>query len=107
MFRPDSSHIARRTAHAALIAGAVLALVACGNGLSGTYGKPSGGTSMEFHANGKVEIQIMGTIQEAKYTVEEGKVKISGDKQGTLVMKIDDKGCLDGGFMLGKLCKQS
>jgi hypothetical protein len=25
--------------------------------------------------------------------------------QGTMVLKIDDKGCLDGGMMMGKLCK--
>jgi outer membrane lipopolysaccharide assembly protein LptE/RlpB len=97
------THALRTTIGALLLA----LLTGCGNSLSGTYGEPNGGTSMEFHSNGKVEIQIMGTIQEAKYTVEEGKVKISSDKQGTLVMKIDDKGCLDGGFMLGKLCKQS
>lgn len=80
-------------------------LTACGNSLSGTYGE--GATSMAFHSNGKVEIQFMGMVQEASYVVEDGKVKVRTPKEGTMVMKIDDKGCLDGGFLLGKLCKQS
>ena len=81
-------------------------LIGCGNSLSGTYGK-KGGVSLEFHSNGKVELDVIGPIQEANYVVEDGKVKISGVAgAGTLVLKIDDKGCLDGGMMLGKLCKQ-
>jgi hypothetical protein len=79
-------------------------LAACGNSLSGTYGK-KGDVSFEFHSNGKVELDILGPIQEASYVVEDGKVKISG-AQGTMVLRIDDKGCLDGGAMMGKLCKQ-
>jgi hypothetical protein len=79
-------------------------LGACGNSLSGTYGK-KGEVNFEFHSNGKVELDILGPIQEANYVVEDGKVKISG-AQGTMVLRIDDKGCLDGGVMMGKLCKQ-
>lgn len=79
-------------------------LSACGNGLSGTYGK-KGEVNLDFHSNGKVELDIIGAVQEATYVVEDGKVKISG-AQGTLVLRIDDKGCLDGGAMMGKLCKQ-
>jgi hypothetical protein len=80
-------------------------LSGCGNGLSGTYGK-KGEVSFEFHSNGKVELDVIGPIQEATYVVEDGKVKITGAGQGTLVFRIDDQGCLDGGAMMGRLCKQ-
>jgi len=86
-------------------AAALASLAACGNSLSGTYGK-KGEVSFEFHSNGKVELDILGPIQEATYVVEDGKVKITSGSQGTMVLRIDDKGCLDGGVMLGKLCKQ-
>ena len=80
-------------------------LSACGNSLSGTYGK-KGEVNFEFHSNGKVDLDVLGPIQEASYVVEDGKVKITNGNQGTLVMKIDAKGCLEGGMMFGKLCKQ-
>jgi hypothetical protein len=89
----------------ALSAAALASLAACGNSLSGTYGK-KGEVSFEFHSNGKVELDILGPIQEATYVVEDGKVKITNGSQGTMVLRIDDKGCLDGGVMLGRLCKQ-
>ena len=83
----------------------VLAQATCGNSPSGTDGK-KGGVSFEFHSNGKVELDVIGPIQEATYVVEDGKVKISNGTQGMMVPKIDDKGCLDPGVMMGKLCKQ-
>lgn len=93
-----------RSAPLALATLCIAMLSACGNGLSGTYGK-KGNVNFEFHSNGKVELDILGPIQEATYVVEDGKVKI-GVAQGTMVLRIDDKGCLDGGAMMGKLCKQ-
>lgn len=69
------------------------ALTACGNGLSGTYGK-KGDVSFEFHSNGKVELDVIGPVQEATYTVEGDKVKISNPGIGTMVLRIDEKGCL-------------
>ena len=91
---------------ATLLAAAPLTLLlGCGNSLSGTYGQ-KGGVSFEFHSNGKVELDVIGPVQEATYVVEDGKVKITSGSQGTMVLKIDDKGCLDGGLMMGKLCKQ-
>jgi hypothetical protein len=93
-----------RSAPLALVALCMTLLSACGDGLSGTYGK-KGEVNFEFHSNGKVELDILGPVQEASYVVEDGKVKISG-AQGTMVFRIDDKGCLDGGAMMGKLCKQ-
>jgi hypothetical protein len=90
----------------ALLADALaLLLSGCGKSLSGTYGK-KGGVSFEFHSNGKVELDVIGPIQEATYVVEDGKVKITNGIHGTIVLKIDEKGCLDGGFMFGRLCKQ-
>ena len=80
-------------------------LAACGNSLSGTYGK-KGEVNFEFHSNGKVDLDVIGPIEEATYVVEDGKVKITNGNQGTMVLRIDDKGCLDGGVMMGKLCKQ-
>lgn len=80
-------------------------LAACSDSLSGTYGK-KGEVNFEFRSNGKVELDVLGPIQEATYVVEDGKVKITNGNQGTMVLKIDDKGCLDGGIMLGTLCKQ-
>ena len=89
----------------ALLVAVGLALSACGNSLSGTYGEKKG-VNMEFRSNGKVDLDILGPIQEASYVVEDGKVRITNGNQGTLVLKIDAKGCLDGGVMFGKLCKQ-
>jgi len=88
-----------------LVAAPLALLLGCGNSLSGTYGQ-KGGVSFEFHSNGKVELDVIGPVQEATYVVEDGKVKITNGSQGTMVLKIDDKGCLDGGMMMGKLCKQ-
>jgi hypothetical protein len=94
-----------RPALLALIAIPLIGLAGCGSSLSGTYGK-KGEVNFEFHSNGKVELDVIGPIQEATYVVEDGKVKISNGAQGTLVMKIDANGCLDGGVMMGTLCKQ-
>ncbi len=49
-------------------------LAAFGSGLSGIYGQ-KGGVTFEFHSNGKVEVDVLGTVQEATYVVEVGKVK--------------------------------
>jgi hypothetical protein len=96
--------VTRRPAYL-MIATTLVFLLGCSKSLSGTYGE-KGGVSFEFHSNGKVELDVIGPKQEATYVVEDGKVKISNGTQGTMVLDIDDKGCLDGGTMMGKLCKQ-
>jgi hypothetical protein len=96
--------VTRRPAYL-MIATPLVFLLGCSKSLSGTYGE-KGGVSFEFHSNGKVELDVLGPKQEATYVVEDGKVKISNGTQGTMVLDIDDKGCLDGGAMMGKLCKQ-
>ena len=94
----------RRPIRTMAAAAPLVLLLGCGNSLSGTYGQ-KGGVNFEFHSNGKVELDVIGPVQEATYVVEDGKVKITNGSQGTMVLKIDDKGCLDGGMMMGKLCK--
>lgn len=89
----------------ALLAVSLTLLVGCSDGLSGTYGK-KGEVNFEFHSGGKVDLDVIGPVQEASYVVEDGKVKISNARIGTMVMKFDADGCLDGGAMMGKLCKQ-
>lgn len=96
----------RRTTAAALCGLAVLALSACGSKVSGRYETSGGGAEMNFKSGGKVEITMMGMTQEADYTVEDGKVKITTGRQ-TQILPIDDKGCLKGGFLLGTLCKKA
>ena len=86
-------------------AASLLLLAGCGNSLSGTYGT-KGGVTFEFHRNGKVDLDVIGPVQEASYVVEDGKVKITSGSQGTMVLQIDSQGCLDGGAMMGRLCKQ-
>ncbi|MEO6897498.1 MAG: hypothetical protein ABI218_12715 [Caldimonas sp.] len=95
----------RRIATLTSTAATLALLAACGSSLSGTYGE-KGGVTFEFHSNGKVELDVLGPVQEATYVVEDGKVKISSPSQGTMVLKIDPQGCLDGGAMMGKLCKR-
>lgn len=90
---------------AATLAATLGVLGGCSDSLSGTYGK-KGEVNFEFHADGKVDLDVIGPVQEANYVVEDGKVKISNTRIGTMVMKIDAAGCLDGGAMMGTLCKQ-
>jgi hypothetical protein len=54
-------------------------LSACGNGLSGTYGK-RGEVNFEFHSNGKVELDVMGPVQEPSYVVEDGNSRSAARK---------------------------
>ena len=93
-----------RVALATLIPAAALMLSACGDSISGTYGETKG-VNMTFNSKGKVELDVLGPIQEGTYVVEDGKVKVTAAGQ-TMVLRIDDKGCLDSGAMMGKLCKQ-
>lgn len=84
-------------------------LSACGSGVSGEYGSVN-------EINGKwdtlytfkgdtVEMDMMGVQQVGTYKVEDGKVYITMGGQ-THAMKIDDEGCIDGGPLLGKVCKK-
>ena len=78
----------------------------CGSSVSGTYsGKGSGMLDkLEFKPGGKVELSFMGAIQEGTFVVEDQRVKIT-NAGSTQIFRIDDKGCLDAGAILGRYCK--
>lgn len=89
-----------------------LALAACDSSLSGTY-TPDGTslygslfTSLTFKPGGKVEVTAMGRTQEASYEREGRKVKIVTQGSPATIFTIDEKGCLDGGELIGKFCKE-
>jgi predicted small secreted protein len=83
-------------------------LTSCGSRVRGTYsGKDTGFLDkMTFESDGKVELTFMGMTKEGTYVVEDKKVKITNAGE-THVLTIDDQGCLDGGGLLGKYCKES
>ncbi len=89
----------------------MLALAACDSGLSGTYtsdGSARYGNlieSMTFKPGGKVEVVAMGMTKELPYEMEGKKVKIVDEAKTATILTIDDNGCLDGGEMIGKFCK--
>ena len=60
---------------------------------------------LEFKSGGKVELSFMGAIQEGSFVVEDQRVKIT-NAGSTQIFRIDDKGCLDAGAILGRYCKQ-
>ena len=85
---------------------AVVALSGCGGGLNGTY-TPSGDGFFEqltFQSGGTVEITWMGMTKEGSYEVDGDRVKVTvgGDTQ---VLRIDGRGCVDGGGLIGRYCK--
>jgi len=90
-----------------LAAAAAVLGAGCGNSVSGTYsGKGSGMLDkLEFKSDGKVELSFMGAIQEGSFVVEDKRVKIT-NAGSTQIFRIDDKGCLDAGAILGRYCKQ-
>ena len=81
-------------------------LASCDAKVDGTYsGKDTGFfEQLTFTSKGTVEITFMGMTKEGTYVVEDKRVKITtgGD---TLIFTIDDKGCIEGGGLLGKYCK--
>ena len=84
---------------------AAVALLGCG-GVGGTYTPPGGeGFFQQLHFDdGKVEITFIGMTKEGTYVEEDDKVKVTVGNE-TMVFKIDDDGCLDGGGMLRRYCK--
>lgn len=99
-----SMNTTRRTlAVCALSAAAVLG--GCGSGLSGKFGSEKDGADFDFKSGGKVEITVLGSTRVGTYTLEDGKVYISAGNE-THAFKFDDAGCIDGGFLFGKLCRK-
>jgi hypothetical protein len=89
--------------------GCAILLAGCGGGLSGTYKQKTGFTAgladmqMTF-SRGTVQFKAMGAVTEATYKVSGKEVRITNAGQ-TQVFTIDSEGCLDGGEMVGKYCK--
>ena len=81
-------------------------LAGCGNKLDGVYSGRNTGffEKMDFTSGDKVEITFMGMTKEGTYVVDGKKVKITVGAE-TSIFAIDDKGCLDGGGLIGKYCK--
>lgn len=92
-----------------LILLATLTLSACGGGgLSGEYGSELNGqweTAMLFR-NGTVEVDtLVGPTVAGTYEVRNDRVHIT-HSGATEVYPIDRDGCIDGGWVYGRLCKR-
>lgn len=89
---------------------AALLLTACGGGVSGEYTDDSGMFTYNFKSGGKVEMttNVFGVVQtqEMDYEVDDGKVKLGPKGGPQQVIDIDDDGCLDAGFLQGKMCRK-
>jgi outer membrane lipopolysaccharide assembly protein LptE/RlpB len=73
-----------------------LALTACGKSLDGKYKDQLGIQTYEFKSDGKVYMSTMGITQEAKYSVEDGKVKIIQPDGGNIIFDLKDDGTISG-----------
>ena len=68
-----------------------LALVGCGDDISGTYADEAGVTRYAFAGNGDVKILVLGAEVDAEYRLDDDKVLISS-AQGTVVLtRRDDR----------------
>ena len=63
----------------------MLALAACGDGLSGTYADDANVTRYAFAGNGDVTIRVLGSEVTAEYRLDGNKVLVSS-AQGTVVL---------------------
>ncbi len=100
----------------ALLIVGLLCVIVCGCSprLSGTYLPQGGGNTllgnvfskMEFVSGSEVDmtISLSGTASRFKYKVDGKKLVLSAGEQ-TMIMDIDDKGCI-GNQMMGKYCKK-
>ena|ERR1700674_361393 len=89
------------------VALAGLALAGCDEKLSGTY-LPAGGAAYEKFELGSgevVDLTAMGVVRRGTYKVDGKKVAMVIDAQ-SIVFTMDDKGCLDGGRLIGRYCKK-
>lgn len=81
-------------------------LISC-NRMNGTYfgADQSHFDKIIFTSNHTVELIFLGSIVEAEYEKEGSQVKIN-TAMGKQVLNIDADGCLDGGFIMGRYCKE-
>jgi len=88
---------------------AAASLSGCGSKLDGTYTPADGEgliSSITFKSGGKCELTGLGMTKEGTYELEGQKVKITVSGE-TNILTMDDKGCLDGGGIIGRFCKGS
>ncbi len=95
-----------------VVALACAALIACGKSLSGTYVARAGSglgsgivmQKMTFVSSDTVELTMLEQTFRTSYKIDGGSLVIDlrGQQQ---VFKIGSDGCLDGGGLLGTLCK--
>lgn len=96
-------------------------LASCGNNVNGTYEPSNKGflgsltsrssvfEKLIFSSDNKVQAITHNGIFEGTYVIEESKVKITFERDGSsedFAFIIDDKGCIDGGSNVGKYCKK-
>lgn len=84
-----------------------LAVVIGCNRMKGTYAGNDRAhfDKIVFTSKHKVELVFLGSVTEAEYEKEGDRIKIN-TAMGTQVLSIDNEGCLDGGFIMGKYCKE-
>lgn len=74
-----------------VLIGWLLALPACGDGISGNYADDAGVTEYAFAGNGGVKISVLGAEVDAEYRLDGNKVLVSS-AQGTVVLtRRDDR----------------
>ncbi|MDE2148769.1 MAG: hypothetical protein KGJ55_02805 [Gammaproteobacteria bacterium] len=85
---------------------ALTLLAACGGAdVSGTYSDKTGLVQLQFK-DGKVEFRRLGMTQGIfKYKVKGTTITLSNGGNQTLLLEVDDKGCLTGFPAFGELCK--
>lgn len=71
-------------------------LVACGNGLNGTYAYPDGIGQYKFESGGKVTEKTKFAELEMKYEVEGKKVKVFLMGEVAMILTVQDDGSLLG-----------
>jgi hypothetical protein len=101
MFRSQVNPKALRVAPILLL---VAALAGCGGGVSGTYTGNEGMIQSMTFDGGEVEIMTIMGIESGTYEVDDDRVHITVDGE-TQTLAINDDGCIDGGMMIGVLCK--
>jgi hypothetical protein len=84
-----------------------LPLLACGPAVQGEYSGEGTGflEKINFKDDNVVELTFMGMTREGTYEIDDDKVKINNGGDIS-ILRIDDKGCLVGGGILGTYCKK-
>jgi len=89
---------------------AVLLLAGCSDGPEGEYSDSAGAVTYKFKPGGKLEItmKVLGMVNtvETDFKYDDGKVKIGPSAGPQQVIPVDKDGCLQGGPIVGKLCRK-